>query len=280
MSPVETSNLDRDIAIIKERYGKNSIHRASENPPMFRIPLESPGMMRITSGGIPFGRVTRLWGPPSSGKSLFALSAVKAAQGLVRKQSNGGLECAYYHVEKVFDNLLAQYLGIAIDRLVISETDIIEDIGRDVQLLLGSCHLHVIDSCSEGVSQDRLASDVGDWGKISLRISAWEKSFDFIMKALGDENVIINIDHETSTSAKPSKQNPTGYKAPKALGGKEMEHVSSMSIHFAKGKWLFYDENGLLQTEDKLKEKGILGIGGQKEAALAEVRAERFDPVG
>src|SRR5271165_3387724 len=72
-----------------------------------------------------------------------------------------------------------------------------------------------------------------------------------------DENAIIFIDHASQDFKT---------KAEKAKGGKELEHGSSMSIHCVKGKWLFYDDEGMLQTEDKLKEKGLLGFAGTKEA--------------
>jgi hypothetical protein len=68
--PVNADLLDADLAAIRERRGIDAIRRGSEQPPVDRIPLPSPALMRITSGGIPLGRITRLWGDPSTGKAL------------------------------------------------------------------------------------------------------------------------------------------------------------------------------------------------------------------
>lgn len=260
--PVCVENLSRDIEIIKKRRGAKAIRLGSDQPDLDKIPLDSPAMMRITSGGIPLGRVTRLWGGPGSGKSLFAYSIIKSAQELRTTKYLEGLSTAWYDVEKVYEKNFAKFLGVDPTKLHIVEGDIIEDIGREMPLLLGSIHVHVIDSCSEGKPQDRLNKDPGDWD-VGLKIRCWEKSFEYIMNALDkEENAVIAIDHA-------SKDFKT--KAEKPLGGKEMEHHSALSIQFKKTRWLYYDEEGLLQTEDKLKEKGILGIGGQKEADGQEI---------
>lgn len=259
---VSPENLDRDIAAIKKRRGMNPLKLGSDQRPIDRIPIDSPALMRITSGGIPLGRITRLWGGPSSGKSLLGWMIIKASQEFKISKFPLGLETCYWDIEKQYEPNFTRDLGVNIDRMHINESDIIEDIAREIQLLLGSIHVHVLDSCSEAKPQDRLAKDPGDWD-VGLKIRVWEKALEFIMNALDkEENAIIAIEH-ASRDFKTKSEKP--------LGGKEWEHKSGLSIQCKKTKWLYYDEEGLLQTEDKLAEKGIMGIGGQKEADGQEI---------
>jgi RecA/RadA recombinase len=262
LSPVSVENLERDIAIIRKRRGDDAIHKGSQQPPVDRIPLESPALMRITSGGIPLGRITRLWGPPSSAKTRIIWEIFKSAQELRTPKFLSGLLCAYVNAEKQYDPVFVKSLGVDIDILNVLESEIIEDIAREVQLLLGSTHVIAIDSCSNAIPQDRLNKDPGDWD-MALDTRVWTKCLGYIHNAMDkDENAVIMIDHASRDWATKSE---------KALGGKEMEHNSSMSVHFKKGKWLYYDDEGLLSTEDKLKEKGVMGIAGQKEADGQEI---------
>ena len=52
-----------------------------------------------------------------------------------------------------------------------------------------------------------------------------------------------------------------------------MEFKSDLSLHFIKGSWLFYDDYGHLEKNDKIKEKSKNGLGpsGTKEADGIEV---------
>jgi RecA/RadA recombinase len=262
MCAVCVENLERDIALIRKKRNRDVVRKGSDISPITRIPLDSPGLMRITSGGIPLGRITRLWGGKSSAKSLLGWSIIKGAQEILHPKYPEGLTTCYYDVEKIYEPTFTKSLGVDIVKLHIVETDIIEDIAEEMQLLLGSRHVHLIDSCSEAKPQDRLNKPAGDWD-VGLKIRVWEKAFEYIMNAMDKtENAIITIDHA-------SKDFMT--KSEKPLGGKEREHQSSLSLHMKATKWLYYDDEGMLQTEDKLKEKGILGIAGQREADGQEI---------
>jgi RecA/RadA recombinase len=255
MSPVDISNLERDINIIKKRRGVDTIHYGDAFPPVEKIPFDSPALQRITSGGIPRGRMVRLWGGPSSAKTVCSYLILKSSQEM-------NLKTAYHNIEKQYDPVLVKNLGVNIEDLLILESTIIEDVVRECQLLLNSVHVHVIDSTSSAVPQDRLNKDPGDWD-VGLDARVWIKGLDYLLTAMDkDENTIIYISH-ASTNFQTKSEKP--------LGGKEMEHESSMTLHFKRNKWLYYDDEEMLQTEDKLKEKGILGIGGQKEADGQEI---------
>jgi RecA/RadA recombinase len=262
LTPVDVSTLERDIAVIKKRRGDKAIINGNEEPAVSRIPLESPALMRITSGGIPLGRVTRLWSGPSAGKSLLGWEIIRQAQLM-------GLMTCYWDIEKQYSREFTEMLGVDVDKMKREDAEIIEDIGTELQLLLGSIHVHVLDSCSEAKPAKIHERDLSDPQVVALKIRTWEAAWEYIMSALDkQDNAIISIDHAKSTFAPGA---PGGRIAEKPLGGKEIEHHSSLSLQLQKDKWLYYDDDGFLQTEDKLKEKGILGIAGQREADGQEV---------
>jgi len=264
MSPVLPENLDQDLAKIRDKYkDADVIHNGDEQSPVGRIPLPSPALMRVTSGGIPLGRMTRLWGSPSSGKSLISWMIIKAAQELKSKQFPKGLETCYHNIEKQYDPVFTAARGVDTKRMKVSEGDIIEEVASKLQLLLGSVHVHVLDSCSQATSQDTLAKDPADWD-VALEVRVWKKSLHYIHNAMDkDENAIVYVDH-VSVDFKTQRE--------RALGGKEMEHASSMSLHFRRGEHLYYDDEGLLTTYDKMKAKGIMGIAGEREADGAVIK--------
>jgi RecA/RadA recombinase len=263
--PVDASQLDEHIKTIQERRGNGAIHDGSDTQRVQRLALPSPGLMRITGGGIPLGRMTRLWGMPSTGKSLIAWMVIRAAQELSNDRFPNGLESCYWNVEKQYDPIFTGERGVDIDRMKIEEVTVIEDIAAEMQLLMGSCHLHVIDSASMAIARDELASEADQWHR-GLDARAWKRAINRIHDAMDkEENILVAIDHA-------GQDQITGKEH--ALGGKRMEFKSDMSLHFVKGAWLFYDEWGHLEKNDKLKEKSKNGLGptGSKEADGIEIR--------
>jgi RecA/RadA recombinase len=219
--------------------------------------------MRITSGGIPLGRITRLWGDPGTGKTHVGYLIIAAAQALRTKRFPKGLETAYWNVEKVWDPVHAHNLGVDTKRMLLEEIIIIEDIANEMDLLLHSCHVHVLDSASSAICVDELAAEAADWQR-ALDARAWKRAIRRIDNALDkDENALVIIDHAARDQA--TKQEF-------AMGGKALEYRSSMSLHFRKGSWLFYHpKNGYLERDDKITEEVGKSPSGQKEADGIEV---------
>lgn len=264
MSPVDASQLDADMQIIRERRGVDAIHDGTETQRVEKMLLPSPGLNRITGGGIPIGRMTRLWGMPGTGKSLIGWMIIRAAQQLATERFPVGLESTYWNVEKQYDPIFTQERGVDIARMKIEEVTVIEDIAAEMSLLMGSCHVHVLDSASFAISRDELASEPDQWHR-ALDARAWKRAINRIHDAMDkDENILVAIDHA-------GQDQTTGVEH--ALGGKRMEFKSDLSLHFVKGAWLFYDEWGHLEKNDKLKEKSKNGLGpsGTKEADGIEV---------
>lgn len=227
---VDVALLDRAIDAIKAEYGNDSIHAGGESPPVSRISTGSPELDYATGGGIPVGRWSRFYGTYSSGKSLTCWNVIRNAQEL-------GLKCAYYNIEKQFDEFFVASRGVDIDELLLVPGTIIEEVGTKCEALLSSVHLHVFDSCSQAISIDELACKPGDW-RPGIGPRAWGKVFRRINERFDDvENTIILVDQVRKNWDTKADEPP---------GGKNMEHVSSMTLQFKRGKWLFYNKDGVL----------------------------------
>jgi RecA/RadA recombinase len=269
--PITPELLDRDMEVIRQKRGDASVIRmASESLSIDRIPLpEFPTLMRITSardkGGIPIGCVTRIYGTPSAGKTQLAYWIIRAAQRLRTKRFPNGMQCCYWNVESQFDKDYAQSLGIDTTKLVLRDTDVIEEIAEEMQILLRSCHLHVIDSASHATSVEQLALDPKDWrSQRGVHAAAWKSAITHIHHWMDKEsNTIIIIDHEVTTQQ--------GLSEP--LSGQRMAFRSDLSIQVSRGAWLFYNDKGVLVNNDELKDKtkNAMGAAGLKEADGSEI---------
>ena len=67
-----------------KKQGMNTLIVGDNQPEVPRLPSGSIGLDRILGGGYPMGRMTELYGDPSSGKSLMAYLAIKEVQFLFR----------------------------------------------------------------------------------------------------------------------------------------------------------------------------------------------------
>lgn len=209
---------------------------------------------------------------PGTGKSLIGWMIICAGQKLSNDRFPIGLESTYWNVEKQYDPLFTRERGVDIERMKIEEASVIEEIAAEMELLMRSCHLHVLDSASFAVSTEELAADAEQQFR-GVDARAWKKAINRIHNAMDkDDNMLVAIDH-----AGRDQQTGTEH----ALGGSRMEFKSDLSLHFVKGSWLFYDDYGHLEKNDKLKDKSKNGIGpsGTKEAdgieALVRVNKSR-----
>jgi len=230
--PQET--LEDVIAAIEKRYGEGSIHQGDKEVAVERIPTGSLALDYATTGGIPIGRFSRFYGGYSSAKSLTCWQVIKQAQKM-------GMTCAYYNIEKQYDKSFVSKIGIDTKNLVVVQGTTIEETGTKVEALLGPVDLHVIDSCSSAVSIDELNASIEDWQR-GLSARVWGKVLRTINERFDHRrNVVIMVDQ-----IRDSMQYGGGHVVP---GGKSLDHVSSMSLLFKKGGWMFYDKNGYLSTD-------------------------------
>ncbi len=149
------------IAQIEKEYGKGSIMKLGDKPAVSDIPVISTGALTLDLalgiGGIPYGRVTEIYGPESSGKTTLTLSIIAEAQ------KKGGV-CAFIDAEHALDPVYAENIGIDVKNLLISQPDTGEQALEIVESLVrsGAVDLIVIDSVAALVPKSEIDGNMGD----------------------------------------------------------------------------------------------------------------------
>lgn len=259
--PVDPAKYEEAAAAIRKRYGQSAVSSANSAPSVARIPTGSIELDYATGGGVPIGRFSRFYGGYSSGKSLACWNVIKNAQ-------ENGLLCAYYDAEKQFDPNFVARLGVDIDKLIIVEGSIIEDICLKMEALMGSVHLHVVDSASQCISIHEMEADLEKerMGGSARFWSAGLKRVSEMMEATPDGNTVILVDQVRDVFGMPGAN-------PKPPGGRFIEHLSSMSLFFRRGTWLYRDPDGIL-TDDSQKKATLSGLA-EADGIETQIRVEK-----
>lgn len=148
------------LAQIEKSVGKGTVSILGEAP---RVPVEivPSGSLAIDialgRGGLPRGRVIEIWGPESSGKTLFCLHAMAQVQKL-------GGRAAFIDAEHAFDVEWAEKIGVKVDDVVFSQPDNGEEAFEVLDTLVqsGAVDIVVVDSVAALVPRKELEGDFGD----------------------------------------------------------------------------------------------------------------------
>ena len=153
-------NIDLALSSITKQFGEGSIMRLGSNAHM-KVDVISSGSLAIDLalgvGGLPRGRIVEIYGPESSGKTTFCLSAIAEAQ------RQGGL-AAFIDVEHAIDPKYAKVVGVDTDALLISQPDSGEDALNIMETLIrsNSIDIIVLDSVAALVTKAELDGQMGD----------------------------------------------------------------------------------------------------------------------
>ncbi|MGL9731667.1 MAG: recombinase RecA [Wolbachia sp.] len=145
---------------IEKAFGKGAIMKLKQNP-IEKIDTISTGSIALDSalgvGGLPKGRIIKIFGPESSGKTTLALHVIAEAQ------KKGGL-CAFIDSEHALDVIYARKLGVNTDDLVISQPDTGEQALHIVEYLVcsGAVDVIVVDSVAALTPRAEIEGDMGD----------------------------------------------------------------------------------------------------------------------
>lgn len=234
LTMVDPTNLDEAIARIRKRYGAEAVMPASQKSEVKRIPFGDIQLDWATDGGVPLGRWSHFYGPESAGKSLLSLKVIGNAQRM-------GMSAAYYDVEKTFVPSWAQKMGVDIDKLLVLRPTVIEDIGAQLELLMQSINVHVIDSIAAASPMDELAANLEDW-HIGLGARTWNKVLRRIQHVINDDNSVILINQlRTAMRGRIVTEEPSG--------GKFMRHEAALALEMKKGPRLYYTKNKTLSPD-------------------------------
>jgi len=241
---VNPESLDKALDQIRKSYGEESVRYASKYPDVKRVPTGIIELDALTGGGYPLGRVVHKYGGYSSGKTLTSLHLIKEAQ-------REGLTCAYYDLENQFSKKWAASVGVDTDSLLVLDGSIIEEVAEKVEALLGAVNIHIIDSLGIGVSQDELAAKVDEW-RPGISARAWGKFVRRTNNSLNEDNMLVLVNQTRDSIGKMyATETPTG--------GRQIEHYSSLNLHFKKSSTLYKDLKGNL-SKDGLRKDGLEDI--------------------
>ncbi|MDR2675183.1 MAG: recombinase RecA [Opitutaceae bacterium] len=153
-------NLDLAVSSITKQFGEGSIMRLGDAHTM-QVETISTGSIAIDLalgvGGLPRGRIIEIYGPESSGKTTFCLSAIAEAQ------KRGGL-AAFIDVEHALDPKYARIVGVNLDDLLVSQPDSGEDALNIMETLIRSNSIDIIilDSVAALTTKAELDGQMGD----------------------------------------------------------------------------------------------------------------------
>ena len=159
-SETDRKNLDLAISGINKQFGSGAIMRLGEATKM-EIDVISTGSIAIDlalgTGGLPRGRICEIYGPESSGKTTFCLSAIAQAQ------KQGG-NAVFIDVEHALDPRYAKVVGVDLENLMVSQPESGEDALNITETLIrsGAIDIIVVDSVAALVSKNELDGQMGD----------------------------------------------------------------------------------------------------------------------
>lgn len=250
--PVDPSKLNDIIAASKKRFHTELIHNGDVTPPVYRIPFDSIELNLATYGGAPMGRMIRLWGGFSSGKTLNAWGLAKQAQQHRSERFPDGLVVAYYNIEGTYDPIFTRdMMGVDIEKLVVVEGTIIEDISTQLDALLHAAHIHIIDSTSAAQSS-HLFTATKESRQPGLDAVAWKNALRSAEENMDKQENMVVLIQQVSTDFK------TG--ADKPQGAKMVGHANAMSLAHRKATKLYRTaDGGWTNTRPKIGNDELTG---------------------
>ena len=159
-NPAREKNIELAVSSITKQFGEGSIMRLGSNTRM-KVDTLSTGSLAVDLalgvGGLPRGRIIEIYGPESSGKTTFCLSAIAEAQ------RQGGL-AAFIDVEHALDPKYARVVGVSLDDLLVSQPDSGEDALNIMETLIrsNSIDIIVLDSVAALITKAELDGQMGD----------------------------------------------------------------------------------------------------------------------
>jgi recombination protein RecA len=153
--------LKNVVLAVEKQFGKGAIMALGdeEDPePVATIGTGSLALDLATGiGGYPRGRVVEIYGPESSGKTTLALHAIAEAQ------KAGGV-AAFIDAEHALDIAYARGIGVATEKLLVSQPDTGEQALDIAELLVrsGAVDLIVIDSVAALTPKAEIEGEMGD----------------------------------------------------------------------------------------------------------------------
>lgn len=193
-SPAKTDSLEELLGRLDPKTQKR-IQFAS-NVHVKKFPVASVGLTHALGGGIGAGRLFLIYGPQSSGKSLFAGQTIADFQ-------KAGLTTALLDVEKAYDPKFGARMGIDNSKLLFYSHQAVDKVTAEgVKFIKAGVDLLVVDSISDIISdafldKDGELNDVEGLKQIGAQAKAIRKMIDSFQYY--NENTAIILISQTTT---------------------------------------------------------------------------------
>ena len=180
-------NLKDTLEKLNKTYGSGTIMTLGDTEPITHNLLSTGSLLidKILGGGVPYGRITEIYGAESSGKTTLCLQL--AAQC----QKTGG-RVAYIDVENALDINYAAHLGVNVNDLIFTQPSSGEQALEIADALAksGEINLIIIDSVAALTPQVELDGEMSDM-TIGALARLMSKALRKLTGTLNDKNCAI-----------------------------------------------------------------------------------------
>ena len=236
--------LEAALKSIEKEFGKGSVMRLGDKVDD-KVDVISSGSISLDRalgvGGYPKGRIIEIYGPESSGKTTFALSAIAQAQ------KNGGY-AAFIDAEHALDPVYARNLGVDIDNLILSQPDSGEQALEIAEALIksGSVDIIVVDSVAALVPEAELNGEMGD-NHVGLHARLMSQAMRKMAGIISKTNCVAIFINQIREKVGVMFGNPET-----TTGGRAIKFFASIRLEVRKGEAI-KDGTNLLGNRVNLK---------------------------
>lgn len=152
--------LSAALSQIEKQFGKGAVMRMGDHSVAKGIKAVSTGSLGLDIalgiGGLPYGRVTEIYGPEASGKTTLTLQVVAECQ-------KAGGTAAFVDAEHALDPIYAEKVGVNVEDLLISQPDNGEQALEITDMLVrsGAVDVIVIDSVAALTPKAEIEGEMG-----------------------------------------------------------------------------------------------------------------------
>jgi recombination protein RecA len=209
------------------------------------------GVDVAVNGGIPFGRITELYGPEGGGKTSLALAAAKHCQ------DEGGI-IGFVDAENGLNRELCKAIGIDESRFVVSQPGCGEEAMEHVDSMLesGAFDMIIVDSVAAMVPRAELEGEI-DQNFVGLHarlMAKWMRRVTAEVNQRGVALVLINQVRTDMSNSYMVSEKSTGGKAIKFFASLRLKVTSNLG-----GKKITRGNEVIGQTVSVRVEKNRLG---------------------
>ena len=236
--------LDMALKQIEKQFGKGSVMKLGEQSDR-RISTVSSGSLAVDIalgvGGYPRGRIIEIYGPESSGKTTFALSAIAEVQAL-------GGTAAFIDAEHALDPAYSQKLGVNIDELLLSQPDTGEQGLEICEALVrsGAVDIIVIDSVAALVPKAEIEGEMGD-SHMGLQARLMSQALRKLSGAINKSNTIAIFINQVREKIGVMFGNPET-----TTGGRALKFYSTIRVEVRRAEQL-KQGNEIVGNKTKVK---------------------------